>query len=91
MIKFLVENLSSKNQELQTHCASAIFKCAEEDEARNLVRQYNGLTPLVNLLDHVANKELLAAATGAVWKCAQNCKFFLQQKKRFILFSYIYE
>ena len=30
MIKFLVENLSSKNQELQTHCASAIFKCAEE-------------------------------------------------------------
>ena len=72
MIKFLVENLSSKNQELQTHCASAIFKCAEEDEARNLVRQYNGLTPLVGLLENTSNKELLAAATGAVWKCAQN-------------------
>ncbi|KAJ3290762.1 Armadillo repeat-containing protein 4 [Rhizoclosmatium sp. JEL0117] len=72
MIKFLVENLSSQNEELQTHCASAIFKCAEEDETRNLVRQYEGLPPLVNLLDNPANKELLAAATGAVWKCAQN-------------------
>nr|KAJ3422915.1 Armadillo repeat-containing protein 4 [Polyrhizophydium stewartii] len=72
MIKFLVENLSSKNEELQTHCASAIFKCAEEDETRVLVRQYNGLTPLVSLLDNVANKDLLVAATGAVWKCARN-------------------
>ncbi|KAI8927580.1 armadillo-type protein [Entophlyctis helioformis] len=72
MIRFLVENLSSNNQELQTHCASAIFKCAEDDETRTLVRQYNGLTPLVSLLDNVANKDLLVAATGAVWKCAQN-------------------
>lgn len=72
MIKFLVENLSSKNQELQTHCASAIFKCAEEDETCVLVRQYNGILPLVSLLDSVSNKDLLVAATGAVWKCAQN-------------------
>ncbi|KAJ8327746.1 hypothetical protein O5D80_004081 [Batrachochytrium dendrobatidis] len=72
MIRFLVENLSSKNQELQMHCASAIFKCAEEDETRVLVRQCNGLMPLVSLLDNVANKDLLVAATGAVWKCAQN-------------------
>ncbi|TPX55740.1 hypothetical protein PhCBS80983_g05062 [Powellomyces hirtus] len=72
MIKFLVENLASKNEELQTHCASAIFKCAEEDETRTLVRQYSGLSHLVNLLDNTVNKELLAAATGAVWKCAQN-------------------
>ncbi|KAI9093067.1 armadillo-type protein [Phlyctochytrium arcticum] len=72
MVKFLVENLASKNQELQAHCASAIFKCAEEDETRMLVRQYNGLTHLVNLLDNTGNKELLVAATGAVWKCAQN-------------------
>ncbi|KAJ3333078.1 Armadillo repeat-containing protein 4 [Blyttiomyces sp. JEL0837] len=72
MIRFLVENLASKNEELQTHCASAIFKCAEEDETRTLVRQYEGLHPLVNLLDNTANKELLVAATGAVWKCAQN-------------------
>jgi armadillo repeat-containing protein 4 len=74
MIKFLVENLASKNEALQTHCASAIFKCAEEDETRTLVRQFDGLTPLVNLLDNTTNKELLIAATGAVWKCAQNCE-----------------
>ncbi|RKO94469.1 armadillo-type protein [Blyttiomyces helicus] len=72
MIKFLVENLASTNEELQTHCASAIFKCAEDDETRTLVRQYGGLVPLVNLLDNRANKELLKAATGAVWKCSQN-------------------
>lgn len=30
MIKFLVENLASDNQELQTHCSSAIFKCAQD-------------------------------------------------------------
>jgi hypothetical protein len=72
MIRFLVENLSSQNQELQTHCASAIFKCAEEDETCVLVRQFNGIQPLVNLLESVSNKDLLVAATGAVWKCAQN-------------------
>ncbi|KAI9141604.1 armadillo-type protein [Paraphysoderma sedebokerense] len=72
MIKFLVENLSSKSEELQTHCASAIFKCAEDDEARKFVRQYEGLMPLVSLLEISGNKDLLVAATGAVWKCAQN-------------------
>ena len=72
MIKFLVEGLSSKNALLQTHCASAIFKCAEDDEVRNIVRQCHGLAPLVALLDQSANKELLVAATGAVWKCAHN-------------------
>lgn len=72
MIKFLVENLSSKNQELQMHSASAIFKCAEEDATRILVHKFHGLTPLVSLLDSTSNKDLLVAATGAVWKCAQN-------------------
>ncbi|KAJ3338823.1 Armadillo repeat-containing protein 4 [Gonapodya sp. JEL0774] len=72
MIKFLVEDLSSKNEELKKHAANAIFKCAEDAETRTLVRSYNGLDPLVKLLDNTANKELLAAATGAVWKCAQD-------------------
>lgn len=72
MVRFLVENLSSKNSDLQTHCASAIFKCAEEDETCILVRQYDGIQPLVNLLDSSASKDLLVAATGAIWKCAQN-------------------
>ena len=31
---------------------------------------YGGLDPLVSLLSSTENKELLAAATGAIWKCA---------------------
>ncbi|KAI8809283.1 hypothetical protein BJ742DRAFT_738425 [Cladochytrium replicatum] len=46
MIKFLVENLSSNNEALQTQCANAILKCAEEDETRDHVRQFGGLNPI---------------------------------------------
>uniref|UniRef100_A0A3Q3JJL6 Armadillo repeat containing 4 n=1 Tax=Monopterus albus TaxID=43700 RepID=A0A3Q3JJL6_MONAL len=70
MIKDLVKNLSSDNDELQMHCASAIFKCAEDQETRDLVRKYRGLQPLVLLLGKAENKQLLAAATGAIWKCS---------------------
>ncbi|XP_061570037.1 outer dynein arm-docking complex subunit 2 [Cololabis saira] len=70
LIKDLVKNLSSNNNELQMHCASAIFKCADEKETRDLVRMYKGLQPLVSLLAKVDNKQLLAAATGAIWKCS---------------------
>ncbi|NWR88282.1 ARMC4 protein, partial [Furnarius figulus] len=70
MIENLVKNLSSEHEELQMHCASAIFKCAEDKETRDLVRQYGGLQPLSVLLDNSENKELLAAVTGAIWKCA---------------------
>ncbi|XP_025084280.1 armadillo repeat-containing protein 4-like isoform X2 [Pomacea canaliculata] len=64
------ESVGKPNPELQMHCASAIFKCAEEKETRDLVRQFGGLDPLVHLLTNMENKELLAAATGAIWKCA---------------------
>ncbi|XP_068438498.1 outer dynein arm-docking complex subunit 2 isoform X2 [Clinocottus analis] len=70
MIKDLVKNLSRDNDELQMHCASAIFKCAEEKQTRDLVRLYKGLQPLVLLLKKANNKPLLAAATGAIWKCS---------------------
>uniref|UniRef100_UPI00398E4B24 outer dynein arm-docking complex subunit 2 isoform X2 n=1 Tax=Pristiophorus japonicus TaxID=55135 RepID=UPI00398E4B24 len=70
MVKDLVRNLNSESQELQMHCARAIFKCAEDEATRNLVRAHNGLGPLVKLFSKPDNKELLAAATGAVWKCA---------------------
>uniref|UniRef100_A0A668AFR1 Outer dynein arm docking complex subunit 2 n=1 Tax=Myripristis murdjan TaxID=586833 RepID=A0A668AFR1_9TELE len=70
MIKDLVKTLSCDNQELQMHCASAIFKCAEDKQTRDLVRQYEGLQPLVLLLNKVDNKQLLAATTGAIWKCS---------------------
>ncbi|XP_065255939.1 outer dynein arm-docking complex subunit 2 [Emys orbicularis] len=70
MIENLVKNLSGENEELQMHCASAIFKCAEDEETRDLVRHHGGLQPLATLLSNSENKELLAAVTGAIWKCA---------------------
>eukprot|EP00794_Sanderia_malayensis_P017757 gene17757-19530_t len=70
MIEDLVRNLKSNDPELERHCASAIFKCAEDFETRQLVREYGGLDPLVALLSNGENKDLLAAATGAIWKCA---------------------
>nr|XP_043897767.1 outer dynein arm-docking complex subunit 2 isoform X1 [Solea senegalensis] len=70
MVKDLVKNLNSDNEELQMHCANAIFKCAEDEQTRDLVRKYKGLQPLVSLLAKVNNKQLLAAATGAIWKCS---------------------
>uniref|UniRef100_A0AAQ4RTP6 Outer dynein arm docking complex subunit 2 n=1 Tax=Gasterosteus aculeatus aculeatus TaxID=481459 RepID=A0AAQ4RTP6_GASAC len=70
MIKDLVKNLSRDNDELQMHCANAIFKCAQDKQTRYLVRQYKGLQPLVSLLSKAHNKQLLAAATGAIWKCS---------------------
>ncbi|XP_036428210.1 armadillo repeat-containing protein 4 [Colossoma macropomum] len=70
MIEDLVKNLNCDNQELQMHCASAIFKCAEDKRTRDLVRQYEGLEPLVVLLNEADNKQLLAAVTGAIWKCS---------------------
>ncbi|XP_009869723.1 PREDICTED: armadillo repeat-containing protein 4, partial [Apaloderma vittatum] len=70
MIENLVKNLSSKHEELQMQCARAIFKCAEDKETRDLVRQHGGLQPLSVLLGNSENKQLLAAVTGAIWKCA---------------------
>ncbi|XP_038611411.1 armadillo repeat-containing protein 4 isoform X1 [Tachyglossus aculeatus] len=70
MIENLVKNLSSENEELQMLCAQAIFKCAEDEETRDLVRQHGGLKPLATLLTNSSNKERLAAVTGAIWKCS---------------------
>nr|XP_009859740.1 armadillo repeat-containing protein 4 [Ciona intestinalis]XP_026691756.1 armadillo repeat-containing protein 4 [Ciona intestinalis]XP_026691757.1 armadillo repeat-containing protein 4 [Ciona intestinalis] len=83
MIEDLVTNLKSSNSELQMHCAAAIFKCAEDGATRDLVREYGGLDPLVSLLPQSDDKELLAAATGAIWKCAisaQNVARFQELK-----------
>lgn len=72
MIPHLVKNLSSESNELQTYCAAAIFKAAEDKVARDMVRTYGGLDPLVKLLPKSDDKALLAAATGAIWKCAKS-------------------
>ncbi len=46
------------------------LQCAEDKEIRDLVRKNLGLHPLHDLLLQSENKALLAAATGAIWKCA---------------------
>jgi len=46
------------------------FQCAEDKEIRDLVRKNLGLRPLHDLLQQSENKALLAAVTGAIWKCA---------------------
>ena len=46
------------------------FQCAEDSETRSVVRQFGGLEALVTLLSRADNKELLAAVTGGIWKCA---------------------
>uniref|UniRef100_A0A8C3URH2 Armadillo repeat containing 4 n=1 Tax=Catharus ustulatus TaxID=91951 RepID=A0A8C3URH2_CATUS len=78
MIENLVKNLSSEHEELQMHCASAIFKCAEDEETRDLVRKHEGLQSLSDLLDNTENKQLLAAVTGAIWKCAYSTENVLK-------------
>lgn len=73
MIDELVRHLKNENVKLKENCALAIFKCASNQETRSRVRKSGGLDPLCRLVqsDTVrANKRLLAAVTGAVWKCA---------------------
>ena len=42
---------------------------AEDASIRELIRQYGGLAPLVNIVnDPEVNPEVLLAAIGAVWK-----------------------
>ncbi|KAK1338688.1 hypothetical protein QTO34_019345 [Cnephaeus nilssonii] len=70
IIENLVKNLNSENEQLQEHCAMAIYQCAEDEETRDLVRMHGGLKPLASLLNNTDNKERLAAVTGAIWKCS---------------------
>lgn len=73
IINELVRHLKNENVKLKENCALAIFKCASNKETRSRVRKAGGLDPLCRLVqsDAVrANKHLLVAVTGAVWKCA---------------------
>ncbi|KAG5316169.1 ARMC4 protein, partial [Acromyrmex insinuator] len=73
IINDLVRHLKNDNVKLKENSALAIFKCASNRETRMMVRQAGGLDPLCKLVQSVevhANKRLLAAVTGGVWKCA---------------------
>lgn len=45
---------------------------------RDVVRHYGGLEPLCKLLQFTENKQLLAAATGGIWKCSYNLENVLR-------------
>ncbi|XP_047001069.1 armadillo repeat-containing protein gudu-like [Schistocerca americana] len=75
MIADFVQYLFSESAELKKHSASAIFRCAEGDITRNMVRLADGLYILVKLAKTIKvhpDRLLLAAVTGAIWKCALN-------------------
>ncbi|XP_023341977.1 armadillo repeat-containing protein 4 [Eurytemora carolleeae] len=97
MIQDFVSNMLNDNIELRKHCASAIFKCAQEEETRALVKSNNGLQPLVELIkDHSnhENKELMAAVTGALWKLSMsedNVKTFQELELVPVLISLLKE
>jgi len=46
-----------------------LLQCSEDPSIRELIRQYGGLVPLVNILSNPeVNPEVLLAASGAIWK-----------------------
>uniref|UniRef100_A0AAV2JU82 Armadillo repeat-containing protein 4 n=1 Tax=Knipowitschia caucasica TaxID=637954 RepID=A0AAV2JU82_KNICA len=49
-------------------------RCAEDEKTRDLVHQYKGPQRLALLLSKPHNKQLLCAATGAIWKCSLSRK-----------------
>ncbi|XP_076620021.1 armadillo repeat-containing protein gudu [Colletes latitarsis] len=71
----VVRLLKHENIKLKENCALAIFNCGPNKVARDIVRKTNGLDMLCKLVqseDVHANKRLLAAVTGGIWKCAIN-------------------
>ncbi|XP_030383364.1 armadillo repeat-containing protein gudu [Scaptodrosophila lebanonensis] len=75
MIADIVLHLASENTDLKTQGSTAIYKCAFDNTTRDLVREANGLEPLVTIIKDKAsrdNKPLLRGATGAIWMCAMS-------------------
>ena len=52
----LVRNLSTESPKLKMLCANAIFRLAEEDESRNLVRTHGGLEKMVDMVKEPKNQ-----------------------------------
>uniref|UniRef100_A0A8K9UXR2 Outer dynein arm docking complex subunit 2 n=1 Tax=Oncorhynchus mykiss TaxID=8022 RepID=A0A8K9UXR2_ONCMY len=61
--------------------------CAEDKRTRDLVRQYEGLPSLVTLLSQADNKQLLAATTGAIWKCSISMENVAKERYAPLLFQ----
>ncbi|XP_015586963.1 armadillo repeat-containing protein gudu isoform X4 [Cephus cinctus] len=75
IITDIVRHLQNEDVKLKENCALAIFKCAPNKVTRDMVREAGGLDPLCKLAQSEEvreNKRLLAAVTGAIWKCAMS-------------------
>lgn len=75
MVEAIVKHLKKGDTALQTLCANAFFKCAEDDSTRELIFRFGGLELLVQITmgsRSSENTQLLAATVGALWKCALN-------------------
>ncbi|CAG7823011.1 unnamed protein product [Allacma fusca] len=73
LLEEFVHCLRSPNLELVQFCAKAIYMCAEDEESRETVFRLGAIDPLILIIQDPAlrkNKPLIAAATGAIWKCA---------------------
>ena len=57
MIADMVRNLQSDSATLRMLCARAIFRLAEEEDTRDLVRFNGGLDPLVEMLSDNTNQD----------------------------------
>ncbi|XP_054893837.1 outer dynein arm-docking complex subunit 2-like [Poeciliopsis prolifica] len=85
------ESLYGRKKPGQTVCripAAAPEEPDYKEAFRDLVRNHHGLQPLVSLLSKAENKQLLAAATGAIWKCSismENVAIFQEHKALQIL------
>lgn len=81
MVPDIVFHLFSENLEIKLQSCSAIFKCAANVDVSNMVREAHGLEQLLAIVKDKNvrdNKRLLAAATGAIWKCSmteENVKY----------------
>ncbi|KAF7225461.1 armadillo repeat-containing protein 4-like [Nothobranchius furzeri] len=74
LMRNIIKNLQTNNEELQLCCATSIFKFVDNKETCDLVRKIQGLQALVSLLGKAENKKLLTAVTGAIWKCSASTK-----------------
>lgn len=73
MVESIIKHLRRGDVTLKTLCATALFKCAEDDATRELISRHGGLELLVQLMtSRSTGKQLLAATVGALWKCALN-------------------
>ncbi|XP_028173649.1 armadillo repeat-containing protein gudu [Ostrinia furnacalis] len=75
MVTDLITHLANDDKDLKTYCSLAIYKCASDSITRDMIREAGGLELLVEAAQDSTNrpnKPLLAAVTGALWKCANS-------------------